>query len=988
MRRILRARSVPWAAAVVTATTLAWLVPSAPATASAHTRPAARPHARAAARARVAAQASSPAGTGASDISNLGTSGWEVQSSAKATQTGAQISTPGFNTSTWLPVANDDAGAPGTEIEALAQNGQCPDDTALQPVTQATDGTNSVFYSSNMQLCYGNESSIGADTDPLFDVPWWWRADFTPSLASGQVATLIVNGVIGSANVWVNGTEVATSSTVTGAYTKFTFNITGLIVSGTNSIAIEVNPNDPLTMFTLDDVDWNQIPPDNNTGIASPVQLAVDGALSDGNAHVVENNTANLSSSALTVKSDITNNTTTSQSGTVTATITPPGSGTPITVSQNVTIPASTTQTVSFTPSAYPGLTIAGPQVWWPYQMGAQPLYTLQTSVAQNGTTLNSTSETFGIRNVTSSLAGSNAGEPSGARSFQINGVPFVVRGGGWSPNIFLHYSAANTAEQIALMKNMGVNTIRLEGHLMPQDWYNQMDAAGILVNAGFQCCDAWELQSSGLTSTADYAIMTNSAVAIAQALRNHPSVDSFQWSDEPPLATQETDTLNAFSQQDFDDPVISSAEYQSSPTLGISGEKEGPYDWVPPNYWYDTTHFDTKDNTQTNAGGSWGYDSEESGGDTIPTMDSLNRFMSASDLSNLWQSPDFNQYHANYEPTCNDNYNFGTLCHFDAALDARYGTPASLSQYVEEAQAQDYEDTRAQFEAFIDHADNTPMPSTGTIYWQMNKGWPSLLWNLYGSDGDQAGSYFGTQEANRPLHALYALDNGTVTLDNLSNTAQSGLSVESKVYNLAGTVLDDQTASNITLSGQQVMNKVLTPKVPTTPAGTTYFVELQLRQNGTLVDRNVYWLSTTQDAVNWKKSLDKPVGAITSYANLTGLKTLPQSAISATATTAQQSGPDGADLATTVTITNTSASTVAFLLRADVRRGTATGGLLSGDNELQSSIWQDNDITLFPGESQTLTVTYDSADLGANTPVITVSGWNVPQVNIPAPVP
>jgi hypothetical protein len=110
--------------------------------------------------------------------------------------------------------------------------------------------------------------------------------------------------------------------------------------------------------------------------------------------------------------------------------------------------------------------------------------------------------------------------------------------------------------------------------------------------------------------------------------------------------------------------------------------------------------------------------------------------------------------------------------------------------------------------------------------------------------------------------------------------------------------------------------------------------------------------------------------------------------AISATAATTQQAGPDGADLATTVTITNTSAATVAFLLRADVRRGTASGGLLAGDNELQSSIWQDNDITLFPGESQTLTVTYDSSDLGANTPVITVSGWNVPQVNIPAPVP
>jgi exo-1,4-beta-D-glucosaminidase len=519
----------------------------------------------------------------------------------------------------------------------------------------------------------------------------------------------------------------------------------------------------------------------------------------------------------------------------------------------------------------------------------------------------------------------------------------------------------------------------------MPQDWYNQMDAAGILVNAGFQCCDAWELQSSGLTSTADYAIMTNSAVAIAQSLRNHPSVFSFQWSDQPPLATQETDTLNAFGQQDFTDPVISSAEYQTSPQLGISGEKEGPYDWVPPNYWYDTTHFDSRDSTQTNAGGSWGYDSEQSAGDTIPTMDSLNRFLSSSDLSNLWQNPTFNQYHLNYEPTCGTNYTFGTLCKFDAALDARYGTPASLSQYVEEAQAQNYENTRAQFEAFIDHASNTPMPSTGTIYWQMNKGWPSLLWNLYGSDGDQAGSYFGVQEANRTLHALYAQDNGTVTLDNLGNASQSGLSVESKVYSLAGSVLDDQTASNITLASQQVRGNVLTPRVPAAGSSPVqvYFVELLLKQNGTLVDRNVYWLSTQQDVVNWKKSLGKPVGAMTTYANLQALRTLPQSSVTATSSTVSRAGPDGADRATTVTVTNTSSSTVAFLLRADIRRGTASGQELPGGNELQSSIWQNNDITLFPGESQAITVTWNSADLQGATAVVSVSGWNVPKIDL-----
>jgi exo-1,4-beta-D-glucosaminidase len=979
MGRAIWNHSARWATAAASAMTVAWLASSAQPVALAAT-----PASSGAVPAATAViHPSSPADTGASDVSDVGGAGWEVQSSAVATQTGAQISTPGFNTSTWLPVASDDAGAPGTEIQALAQNGKCPGDTALQPVNQSSSSPNSVFFSTNMQSCYGFMSKVGADTVAQFSVPWWWRADFTPNMAPGQVATLIVNGVIGSANVWVNGQQVATSSTVAGAYTRFSFNITGLVRPGTNSLAIEVNPNNPAAMFTLDDVDWNQIPPDNNTGIQFPVQLAVDGALSDGNAHVVENNTADLSSSALTVKTDITNHTSSSQTGTVTVTITPPGNGAPITVNQAVTIPASTTQTVTFSPSAFPALTIANPQVWWPYQMGAQPLYTLATSVSQNSAVLDSTSETFGIRNVTSSLVGSSAGEPSGARAFKINGVPIVIRGGGFSPNIFLHYSAADIAKQIALMKNMGVNTIRLEGHIMPPDFFEQVDQAGMLVNAGYQCCDAWELQSSGLTTSADFQIMQNSALTIGQNLRNHPSVFSFQWSDLPPTAQQESVSLAAFSQADFTDPIISSAEYSSSPQLGVSGQKEGPYDWVPPDYWYDTTHFDTNDSTQTNAGGSWGYDSEQSAGDTVPTLDSLNRFMSAGDLSNLWQNTKANQYHLNYEPRCKTGYSFGTLCRFDTALSSRYGSWSSLAAYVEEAQAQGYENTRAQFEAFIDHANNTPLPSTGTIYWQMNKGWPSLLWTLYGSDGDQAGSYFGVQEANRSLHAMYALDNGTVTLDNLGSTTQSGLSVEAKVYSLAGTVLDDQTASNITLTGQQVLNRVLTPKVPAGNPVQVYFVELLLKRSGTLIDRNVYWLSTQPDAVNWTKTLGQPQGTLSQYASLQSLQTLPQSSISATASTASQPGPDGADRATTVTVTNTSSSTVAFLLRADVRRGTASGQELSGDNELQSSIWQGNDITLFPGESQTLTVTWNSADLQGATPVVSLSGWNVPKIDI-----
>jgi exo-1,4-beta-D-glucosaminidase len=391
--------------------------------------------------------------------------------------------------------------------------------------------------------------------------------------------------------------------------------------------------------------------------------------------------------------------------------------------------------------------------------------------------------------------------------------------------------------------------------------------------------------------------------------------------------------------------------------------------------YWYDTSHTNS-DSTLTNDGGSWGFDSEESAGDTVPTMDSINRWLSASDQANLWQSPRYNQYHLNYEAQTS-GYNFGTFYNFDTGLQNRYGSWSSLAQYVQEGQVQNYESVRSQFEAFIDHWNNTSAPSTGTVYWMMNKGWPSMLWTLYNYDYDQSGSYFGAEKANRTLHALYALDTGTVTVDNLSGSTQSGLTVTSKVYDTAGNVLDSQTSGTLSLSSQQVLNNVLTPKAPAGTPARTYFVELTLAQNGTAIDRNVYWLSTQPDVVNWKQTLGKPQGAESQYANLTALQGLPAGTISATAATSTPG-------TTTVTITNTSTTkTVAFFLRADVRRGTSSGTELSGDNQVLPVTWSDNDITLFPGESQTLTATYNPSLLQGATPVISLQGWNVAKLDV-----
>jgi exo-1,4-beta-D-glucosaminidase len=910
-------------------------------------------------------------------IVTVGLGGWQVQSSAHAPPSGARISRPRFPTGTWLHVRPDGAGAVGTEVGALVQNGRCPN----------------VFFSTNMKACFGYMNKIGPDTIPQFSVPWWFRTTFRLRPARGQHEQLLVNGVVGTADVWVNGRRVASKGTVQGAYTKYTLDITGIARRGRNGLAFKVYPNDPGTMFTLDNVDWTQIPPDNSTGIQFPIQLHVAGPLALSNAHVVERNARNLSSSALSLKGQVTNHAGTPQTGQVTATVTAPSGGS-VRVRRTVTVAPHATRSVTFTPLDNVRLLINHPRVWWPYQMGGQPLYHLRMAVSEPGGGSDGQSETFGIRTITTRLMGAAPIAPHGSRQFLVNGTPFVFRAGGWSEDLFLRYSSSDTADQIALIKNLGLNGIRTEGKQMPADFYEQFDRAGILIDAGFQCCDAWQLQDSHLTSNHDFHILYLSARTIGENLRNHPSVMKFGWSDNNPTPRQESVSLSGFRQADFQDPLIASAEYKSTSRLGPSGEKEGPYDWVPPSYWYDTTHFDPGDPTRTNVGGAWAFDSEAGAGHTVPTLDSIRRFLSPFEQTQLWRNPDYNQYHANYEPDLpgpqNSGYSFGTLHDLDRAIASRYGSWSNLGQYVEKAQAQNYETQRAEFEAYIDHSTNRRAPSTGIVYWQLNKGWPTLLWDLYNHEFDQAGSYFGAKKANESLHALYAYDTGAVAVDNLTATRQSGLSTESKVYDAGGSLLDDRTATGLSVPAQGVANGVLHPRVlaSTVPptAAKTYFVEVLLKRGGQVVDRNVYWYSTQRDIVDWAKTMGNPQAAMTQFADLSQLDGLHRAQVSVSAHTTAQPGPGGVDTVTDVTIRNTSNQRrVAFLLRADVRRGTASGRPAGGDNEVLPIFWSDNDITLWPGESQTLRASYRRSDLRGVAPVVSVSAWNLPETDLPA---
>jgi exo-1,4-beta-D-glucosaminidase len=110
-------------------------------------------------------------------------------------------------------------------------------------------------------------------------------------------------------------------------------------------------------------------------------------------------------------------------------------------------------------------------------------------------------------------------------------------------------------------------------------------------------------------------------------------------------------------------------------------------------------------------------------------------------------------------------------------------------------------------------------------------------------------------------------------------------------------------------------------------------------------------------------------------YADLTGLQGLARASVRVSARTRRH----GLDDVTVVRIENTSGRrTPAFLTRADVRRGDASGRPLAGDNQVLPTLWTDNDLTLWPGEVQTITARYRHSTLRGAKAVVSVEGWNL----------
>jgi exo-1,4-beta-D-glucosaminidase len=841
--------------------------------------------------------------------------GWAIRSAAEVSARGETISRAGFAAQGWYP-----ARVPATVVAALVAAGVYPDP----------------YFGMNMRALPGADYPVGKIFSKLpmpagspFRAAWWYRTEFQlPARARGRTVWLRFDGINYRANVWLNGRQLADDKTVAGAFRTYEFDVTDFVRDGaTNALAVEISaPTE--TDLGINWVDWNPTPPDKNMGLWREAYLVTSGPVAVRYPQVVTRfDDDKLAAAQLTVNAELRNATDKTVSGVLR------GGFERVSFEQPVTLAPRETKAVSFTPARFPQLRVRRPRLWWPAGMGAQELYDLRLEFEVNGAVSDRQTARFGIREVTSEL------DAEQRRFFRVNGRRVLVRGGGWSPDALLRHDPERLAAELLYVRDMGLNALRLEGKLESELLFDLADEAGILVIAGWCCCDQWELWSKW--DAEDHAVAAASQRDQIMRLRNHPSL--LVWlnaSDVPPPAAVEQRYVEILEACQWPNPYLSSASAKRTTVTGAPGVKmSGPYDWVPPAYWLlDTKH-----------GGAHGFNTETSPGPAIPPVSSLRRMLPAE---HLWPVDDVWLYHAG-------GGQFKTLDIFNRAMNARYGPATSLEDYVLKAQLMAYEGERAMFEAYA----RNRAQAGGVVQWMLNNAWPSVIWHLYDYYLLPAGGYFGTKKACEPVHAQYSYDDRSVVVVNTTDRFLRGARLTASVRNLDLSEPYTRTA-RLDLAPDANTEAFRIPALPN--LSTTYFVRLTLADAaGRTLSDNLYWLSTKLDAFDWPRSTYYYT-PLTAHADLTALKQLPPASINVIAHTERHGDEETAR----VRLSNTS-NALAFFVNIHLTRGP------QGD-DLLPVLWQDNYVSLLPGEQRELTATYRVKDLGGAQAALSVSGWNI----------
>lgn len=852
---------------------------------------------------------------------------WKMQASEKLGKLDESlISKTNFNTKTWY-----DAVVPGTVLGSLALKHVIEDPT----------------FGINMK----NMDTV------QFQKPWWFRTTFKlDGTDLSKNISLHFNGINYRADLWINGKKVVGKDAFAGTYRMFTFNVNAFVHPGENTMALKLSQY-AYGEYSLGFCDWNPIPSDRSMGIFREVFLEINEGLKIRSPFVYSKvDTATKKNANLYIQAELVNSTAHAIDGVLRVNYELGA------VEKKVSVKAGETLSYRFTPEEYPQLKVKNVELWWPNGMGNAKMYSLKTSFVAGNKVIDQIDKKYGIREMRSYL------NKDKNRAFEINGKFILVKGGGWADDIFLRDTRKSVEAQLRYIRHMNLNSIRCEGFWgKDENLFDLCDEYGILIMIGYNCIWEWEeyLHKSchekygGAVNDEDIALLSESWKDQMLWLRNHPSI--YLWmlgSDKLPSPKLELKYVELFKKYDPSRPYTTSAGGAGteennvvatvplvSDISGPTGMKMmGPYAWTPPHYWF----------TDTKLGGAWGFNTETCPGATIPPLASLKKMLPEASLWPIDKT--YWEYHTGRNE-------FTSLDRDINAINSRYGKSSSVEEFSYKAQLNNYEIMRPQFEAFVAHKPK----STGLVQWQLNSAWPKMIWQLYDTYLQPNGSFYGVKKGCAPLHAIYRYGFNDIYLANEDLLEAKGLTVKVRIFDLnSKEIFADQWKGDVKSNISKFIYKI--PAIKNLTA--VWFLDLRIYdKNNKEVDNSIYWLSEKKDVLDYEayKKLSWPFYTPTSqFADYTALDKLPKIKLGYTYSYTQ----DGKFGKISLKVKNPT-STIAFFMFLDVLNPATHLPILP-------IYWNDNYVTLLPGEERTYEASYFLSDSNGAKPDLEVRGWNV----------
>ena len=572
----------------------------------------------------------------------------------------------------------------------------------------------------------------------IFDDVWTYTTTLEGKPARGNHAELIFDGLNYYADIFLNGKQLASSDTTAGMFIRRAYDVTELL-KAKNKLEVKLRraqSGDLNHGF----VDWNPRPLDESMGIVRPVTLHTTGAVSIEDVFVIPDlDTESFATADLTVRITLRNlEDHPVESELSLNRLDPDAWGHLSTSPIHVSLAAGETKTITLTPAEEALLRIEKPLVWWSYDLGKPYMYELVVEARTEGRVSDKRETSFGIRKIESRLTAENY------RQFTLNGKDILLKGAGWTDDIFLRDTPESIRQQVEYVKDMNLNCIRFENIWGKDDTvYDLCDRLGVLALVGWSCQWEWE-NYCGLPEVSHFGCINGKEVEDLAVryfhdqvvrLHNHPAIIGWlTGSDRIPNPSLEARYMEIYAAEEYR-PYVCSAKNLYSTVTGWSGTKmEGPYEYVAPDYWY----------RDTQAGGAFGFNTETGIGANLPQAESLRRMIPEDALWPLSDSWDF------HCTTSGSAMNSTKM--LNTIIENQYGAARDFTDFVRKAHAVDYDGTRAMFEAF-----RARMPkSTGIVQWMLNSAWPSLYWQLYDWYGAPTAGYYGTKKACEPRQLIF----------------------------------------------------------------------------------------------------------------------------------------------------------------------------------------------------------------------------------------